>query len=119
MDAQKQKQQNGNASEPLRRLEEKVGRVGTSLQGLASRESMDELREALAIERRVNKHPFAMLAAALGVGYVIGGGLFSSATRRMLAVGLTLGLRAAAIPLIQEQFGALASGAGNGQQNSH
>ena len=55
------------------------------------------------IKSRVTEHPYPMVAAALGLGYVLGGGLFTPATMRMGA----LVMRAAQIPLLRERlFGA-------------
>ena len=86
--------------EPWRKLGHKVERVGASIQCLASQESIGELRETIALSRRMDAHPYGMLAAALGAGYVLGGGLFSSVTRSLLSAGLAIGLRAALIPLL-------------------
>ncbi|MBX7116738.1 MAG: hypothetical protein K1X64_20600 [Myxococcaceae bacterium] len=56
------------------------------------------------IKRRVDEHPYPMLAAALGLGYVLGGGLFTPATLRMGA----LAIRIAQIPLLRARlFGAV------------
>ncbi len=49
---------------------------------------------------RVRKHPLAMLCAAAGVGYVLGGGLFTQTTARLLRYGL----RIAVIPLVKSQL---------------
>jgi hypothetical protein len=41
-----------------------------------------------------------MIAAALGVGYVLGGGLFTPTTARLLRLGMKL----ASIPLVRDQL---------------
>jgi hypothetical protein len=51
--------------------------------------------EAVLDHARAN--PYAALGAAFAVGYVIGGGLFSPTTRRLLSLGVKL----AAIPAVQ------------------
>jgi hypothetical protein len=51
-----------------------------------------------------------MVAAALGVGYVLGGGLFSGLTFRLVG----LGVRLAAIPLVKHQLLDLAEAAVSG-----
>jgi hypothetical protein len=48
-----------------------------------------------------------MVLAALGVGYVLGGGLFSPFTGRVLSIGLRL----AVIPLVKSQLAAMAGAA--------
>jgi hypothetical protein len=54
-----------------------------------------------ALERelveRVRTQPYQTLLVAVGVGYVLGGGLFSSLTAHVVVTGL----RAALLPLVQ------------------
>lgn len=73
----------------------------------AAREFIDETKasgqgvvEALDISGRVQRHPYGMVAAALGLGYVLGGGLFTRTTARVLR----LGVKVAAIPLVRDQL---------------
>jgi hypothetical protein len=51
------------------------------------------------------KHPFRTVAIALGGGYVVGGGLFSPLTARLVGVLIRVGLRAAAMPLASLALG--------------
>jgi hypothetical protein len=44
----------------------------------------------------VKEHPIGTLAAAAGVGYLVGGGLFTRTTWKLLTVGWALGLQIAA-----------------------
>jgi hypothetical protein len=60
--------------------------------------------QAVDLRGRVQRNPFLMVAAAAGVGYVLGGGLFSPLTGKMVRIGL----RAALIPLIKNQLAGLA-----------
>jgi hypothetical protein len=64
-----------------------------------------ELVRTADLGGRTRKHPYAMLAAAAGVGYVLGGGLFTRWTARIVR----LGLRLAAVPLVREELIALAA----------
>ena len=74
---------------------------------------LDEARSTFedlgqSVRGRVQRHPYAMVAAALGVGYVLGGGLFSSLTFRLVGPGL--GGRA----LVKDQLLGLADAAVSG-----
>jgi hypothetical protein len=55
---------------------------------------------SIDLRGRVQRNPLGMVAAAAGVGYVLGGGLFSPLTGRLLRVGLRLAL----IPLVKSQL---------------
>jgi len=46
-----------------------------------------ELYDGLELQRRVEQNPVGMLAVAWGIGFVLGGGLTSSLTRRALEMG--------------------------------
>jgi hypothetical protein len=50
----------------------------------------------------VKEHPGRSVAIAVGTGYVLGGGLFSALTARILGAGLRMGVRLALIPLVTE-----------------
>ena len=61
------------------------------------------LGEALDIEGRLQRNPYGMVAGALAVGFVLGGGLFTRLTARIAGAGLRMGL-AAALPLLQQEL---------------
>src|SRR5256885_16839986 len=65
--------------------------------------------QAIDLRGRVQRNPFLMVAAAAGVGYVLGGGLFSPLTGKLLRIGM----RAAIIPLVKSQLQGLAGVASN------
>lgn len=88
------------AGEPWGRLGQKLERAGSGLLGLASAETALELQEALDVHGRVQSRPYATVAAAAGLGYVLGGGLFSGPTRGLLGVGL----KVTAVALAAEQL---------------
>lgn len=73
-----------------------------------AQETAENVRSKVDFSGRVERRPFGTVAAALGVGYLLGGGLFSSLTRRMLGVGLRVGLSFALLPIIQDQLLGLA-----------
>jgi hypothetical protein len=67
----------------------------------AFRQSMgaqaESLSKAIDLAGRIQRHPLTMVAAAAGLGYVLGGGLFSPLTGRLLRIGVKVAL----IPLIR------------------
>ncbi len=78
--------------------------------GDSGRRLADELVAAakgLDMSGQVQAHPLRTVAVAAGVGYLLGGGLFSPLTGRLLRIGL----RALVVPLVTRQFEALAEGA--------
>jgi len=65
---------------------------------------VDEPR-SFDLSARVREHPYQSLLIAAGVGYVLGGGLFTRLTLNVLRTGL----RVAAIPVIQGELVGLAA----------
>ncbi len=94
-----------------------------------TRETVGDLKERLDIDGRVARNPYGMMAAALGVGYLLGGGLFSPLTARLFGFGMRMGLRLAAIPFLENELRGLTesvmngesdeSGEGQGERKSH
>ena len=60
-------------------LGERIDRVSSNAQQAwtRTRHTLSDLQGTLDIQGRVNRHPYGTLAAAVGIGYVLGGGLFS------------------------------------------
>jgi len=52
--------------------------------------------------RQTREHPVRSVAMAVGVGYVLGGGLFSRLTARIVGTGIRFGLRTALLPFVTE-----------------
>jgi hypothetical protein len=65
-----------------------------------TREQVESWADRLV--RQTREHPGRSVAAAVGVGYVLGGGLFSRLTARLLGTGIRLGLRTAVLPFVTE-----------------
>jgi hypothetical protein len=65
--------------------------------------------ESLAdkVVRQTREHPGRSVAIAVGVGYVLGGGLFSRLTARVVGTGIRIGLRTALLPFVTESLVAL------------
>jgi hypothetical protein len=69
--------------------------------------SVEDFTSSVDLRGRVRRHPIGMVCAALSVGYVLGGGLFSPFTARLLKIGIRL----AVIPLVKSQLSAMAGAA--------
>jgi hypothetical protein len=64
----------------------------------------ESFTKSVDLRGRVERNPIGMIALAAGVGYVLGGGLFSPATGKIVKIGL----RVALIPLLKGQLSNLA-----------
>lgn len=93
---------------------QRVDQLGSEAQQLLSdaRGAVSELGETLDLRGRVDRNPYGMMAAALGVGYVLGGGLFTPLTARILR----LGVRLAALPFVKDELMGMAEAAFQGYQ---
>ena len=54
------------------------------------------------LEDQIARTPYGMVAGAIAVGFVLGGGLFTRLTGRIVGAGLRIGLMAA-LPLLKEE----------------
>ena len=91
----------GNPIHHATRMVDEAQAFGRSL-GAAG----DKLSDSLDLAGRVQRNPIGAVMVAVGIGYVLGGGLFSPVTRKALKIGLRL----AVIPFIKGQISALAGG---------
>lgn len=107
----------GNGQQQQEGFAGRVGHLNESAHQLLeeARSTFEDLGSAIDLRGRVQRHPYAMVAAALGVGYVLGGGLFSRLTFRMVG----LGVRMAAIPLVKHQLLDMAEAAVSGFTGSN
>jgi hypothetical protein len=107
----------GAATGAARSFGERIDRVSDGAQQAwsSTREAVAEVRDRLDIEGRVRRHPYGMVAAAVGIGYVLGGGIFSRLTARILGLGLKVGIRMAAIPFIKDEVLGLVEAAAGGE----
>lgn len=76
--------------------------IGEQLETLAknANSALNGFSDAVGLTEKVEKNPYAMVAAALGVGYVVGGGLFTPTTARLIKMGMKL----ASVPLVRDQL---------------
>lgn len=65
----------------------------------------DRMRDEGSIADHYEDNPFAVLAAAAGAGYILGGGLFTPFTKRILKIGM----KGLVIPLASAQIKHLTS----------
>ena len=75
--------------------------------GAAAQQFFDEakasgqgLMDAVNLQGRVEKNPYGMVGAAVAVGYLLGGGLFTRTTARLFR----LGIKVAAVPLVRDEL---------------
>jgi hypothetical protein len=64
--------------------------------------ALSELCRALDVTGRVRRHPYATLAATVGAGYVLGGGLFTRLTARVVRTTGRIGAELAVVPLLMK-----------------
>jgi hypothetical protein len=79
-----------------------------------------DLEAALDVSGHVNRHPYGSVAAAVGIGYVLGGGIFTPLTARIVKLGVRLGWRLAVLPLLEQELVAMADSAlGGAARTNH
>lgn len=61
------------------------------------------LRESLDIKGRLQRNPYGMIAGACGIGFVLGGGLFTRLSEKLLGTGLRVALMVA-LPSLEKQI---------------
>lgn len=108
-------QSNGShASSEGQGFGQRVDQIGSEAQQLWSnaRSAVSDLSETLDLKGRVERNPYGMMAAAIGVGYVLGGGLFTPLTARIIR----LGVRLAALPFVKDELLGMAEAALQGYQ---
>jgi len=103
---------NGHAEAQGPRVGERVDQLGSSAQQFFTdaRGAVHDLGAGLDLKGRVQRNPYGMVAAALGVGYVLGGGLFTPLTARMLRVGVRLAM----LPFVKDELMGMAEAAVQG-----
>jgi hypothetical protein len=98
----------GAGAKKLGKRMEKVGHTAEQVWD-RTRDSFSDIGDALDIKGRVDRHPFGTVAAALGIGYVLGGGLFTPLTGRIVRLGVRIGLRLAVLPMLKQEMEELVS----------
>jgi hypothetical protein len=98
----------GRVVEHATRIAEEARALSGAISSGASR-----INESVDLAGRVQRNPLLMVAAAAGIGYVLGGGLFSPFTGRLFKIGV----RAALIPFVKGQLAAIAAAAPSNSGN--
>jgi len=107
-------QSNGTHGSDDQGFGQRVDQIGSEAQHLWSnaRSAVSDLGQTLDLKGRVERNPYGMMAAAIGVGYVLGGGLFTPLTGRILK----LGVRLAMLPFVKDELMGMAEAALQGYQ---
>ena len=91
---------------------QRMDQIGQDAQRMWSdaQEAVQDFKERLDIPGRVERHPYGTLLAAAGIGYVLGGGLFTPLTARMVRLAFKL----AALPFVKDELVGMAESAVDG-----
>jgi len=91
-----------DGAEQRPRIGERVDQIGNDAQRLweDTRAAAEDLGQTVDLRGRLERHPYGTLAVAFGVGYLLGGGLFTPATARVVRLGMKL----AALPLVKDEL---------------
>ena len=105
---------NGRSEDPAKSIGERMGRVSDTAQEAwdRTRDAMSDIKRAADIDGRVERNPYGTVAAALGIGFVLGGGLFTPLTARIVGMGIRIGVRLALLPMLKDQISELADTVG-------
>jgi hypothetical protein len=98
-----------SAGDGTKKLGKRIEKVGYTAEHVwdRTRDSVSDISNALDIQGRVHRNPYGTVAAAVGIGYVLGGGLFSPLTSRIVGLGLRIGLRLAVLPMLKQEMAEL------------
>lgn len=79
--------------------------------------SLNHWRDVIVRETKVR--PARTVALSLGAGYLLGGGLFSALTARLVGTGLRLGFRLALIPFVTQSLVSMGENLVRGTPGGH
>ena len=68
---------------------------------------LSTLGRIVDVHDRLRRHPYGTLGATVGLGYVLGGGVFTSLTSRLVRLGLRAGTRFALVALVADRVARL------------
>ncbi|MGA9521779.1 MAG: hypothetical protein WBV82_09955 [Myxococcaceae bacterium] len=98
-----------NSKDANPRITERVDQMNQTAQQFVNeaKGTVRQLEETLDLRGRVERNPYGMMLAAVGAGYVLGGGLFTPFTGKIVRLGLKL----AALPLVKDELLGIAEAA--------
>ena len=98
METKETKKERHDAIDGDHQLIRQIGRASDTAQVAWSwaGDTVDSLGE------RMKRNPIATMAGAVGVGYIVGGGFFSPLTRRVVGMGVRVGILLAAAAYLAE-----------------
>jgi hypothetical protein len=116
MDMPQYETHGGNGMPKSPKVGERIDHIGDTAQQLISeaRGAVEDVSAWLDIKGRVERHPYGTLAMAAGVGYVLGGGLFTPLTARFFR----LAARLAALPFVKDELLGMAEAALSGMSGA-
>lgn len=105
-------EQGSNGASERTGFTERIDHIGSSAQTLWTEASgaLTDIKASIDLQGRLQKNPYGVVAAAVGVGYLLGGGLFTPLTARLVRMGLKL----AALPFVKDELMAMAENAVDG-----
>lgn len=105
---------NGRTEDPSKSMGDRAARVSDTAHQAwdRTRDAVTDLKRAADIDGRVQRNPYGTVAAALGIGFVLGGGLFTPLTARIVGLGMRIGVRLALLPMLKDQISELADSLG-------
>ena len=105
---------NGRSEDPSKSIGQRMDRVSDSAQQAwdRTRDAVSDIKRVADIDGRVRRNPYGTVAAAVGIGYVLGGGIFTPLTARIVGLGLRIGIRLALLPMMKDQISELADSLG-------
>lgn len=115
MDTQEQPNMaNGRSEDPSKTIGQRVDKVSDSAQQAwdRTRGAVSDLKRVADIDGRVRRNPYGTVGAALGIGFVLGGGIFTPLTARIVGLAVRLGVRLALLPMLKDQISELADSLG-------
>jgi hypothetical protein len=73
----------------------------------STHQEVSTLGRIVDVQDRLRRHPYQTLGATVGLGYVLGGGVFTSLTSRLVRLGLRAGTRFALVALVADHVARL------------
>jgi hypothetical protein len=72
--------------------------------GMQSKDASSEPRNSAAVHDLVRRHPIGAVVGAMGVGFVLGGGLFARTATRFVGAGLLRAGIRVVLPILTKEI---------------